>query len=109
MFYETGLEGENERLNGELGLVNTKLKRLEIELSLMRANECKQSEVIGELRAEIGVEKSRCDAAKSEILDLRTQLEQKQADIALTQTAIQVYDALFIDYCLIIEENKTRF
>ena len=26
------LEAENERLNGELGLVNTKLKRLEIEL-----------------------------------------------------------------------------
>ena len=29
------LEGENERLNGELGLVNTKLKRLEIELRLV--------------------------------------------------------------------------
>ena len=99
-FYKTGLEGENERLNGELGLVNTKLKRLEIELSQMRANECKQSEVIGELRAEIGVEKSRSDAARSEILDLRSQLEQKQADIALTQTAIQVYDALFIAYLL---------
>ena len=29
------IEAENERLNGELGLVNTKLKRLEIELRLV--------------------------------------------------------------------------
>merc|ERR1711892_91679 len=83
------LEAENERLNGELGLVNTKLKRLEIELSQMRANECKQTEIIGQCRADIGVERSRHQAAMSEINELKVQLEEKQADIALTQTAMQ--------------------
>ena len=56
----------------------------------MRANECKQSEIIGQCRADIGVERSRHQAALKEINELKSQLEEKQADIALTQTAIQV-------------------
>ena len=56
----------------------------------MRANECKRSEIIGQCRADIGVERSRHQAALKEINELKSQLEEKQADIALTQTAIQV-------------------
>ena len=62
----------------------------------MRANECKQSEIIGQCRADIGVERSRHQAALKEINELKSHLEAKQADIALTQTAIQVWLYYFL-------------
>ena len=84
------LEEENERLQGDLSLSNSKIKRLEADLNTMRLTELKLTEEIGQHKADMAVGKSRYHAAMTEINSLKKDLAEKKQDINLTKSAIQV-------------------
>lgn len=83
------LEEENERLQGDLSLSNSKIKRLEADLNTMRLTELKLTEEIGQHKADMAVGKSRYHAAMTEINSLKKELAEKKQDINLTKSAIQ--------------------